>query len=39
VLVFKEGRVNQSLAGEAITSQEIVRASLVRGGADARRVA
>jgi ribose transport system ATP-binding protein len=39
VLVFKEGLVNQSLAGEAITSQEIVRASLVRGGADARRVA
>ena len=39
VLVFKEGRVNQSLAGEAITSQAIVRASLVRGGADGRRVA
>ena len=39
VLVFKEGRVNQSLEGDAITSQEIVRASLVRGGADAQRVA
>ena len=39
VLVFKEGRVNQSLEGETITSEEIVRASLVRGGADARRVA
>jgi ribose transport system ATP-binding protein len=39
VLVFKEGRVNQSLASEGITSEEIVRASLVRGGADERRVA
>jgi ribose transport system ATP-binding protein len=39
VLVFKEGQVNQSLVGDAITSEEIVRASLVRGGADARHVA
>ncbi len=39
VLVFKEGRVNQSLVGDAITSEEIVRASLVRGEADARHVA
>lgn len=35
VLVFKEGQVNRSLVGDAITSEEIVRASLVRGGADA----
>jgi len=30
VLVFKEGSVNQSLEGEEITSEGIVRASLVR---------
>ncbi|MDA8253541.1 MAG: sugar ABC transporter ATP-binding protein, partial [Rhodospirillales bacterium] len=34
VLVFKEGRVNQSLVGDAITSEGIVRASLVREGSD-----
>ena len=39
VLVFKEGQVNQSLAGSDITSEEIVRASLVRGGIDAPHMA
>lgn len=34
VLVFKEGVVNQSLTGAAVTSEGIVRASLVREGSD-----
>lgn len=39
VLVFKEGQVNQALAGDGITSEQIVRASLVRGGIDVSLVA
>ena len=39
VLVFKEGQVNQSLIGDEITSEKIVRASLVRRGVDAPQMA
>ena len=39
VLVFKEGQVNQSFSDGSITSEGIVRASLVRGGAGAAHVA